>query len=117
MTFAALGLFGLVLSISLVYAFVQDNPPINPNLPEIDPKSFSDMQSPEALDSIPSTRKGYRRDRRFWLAVLGGFSMPSVPSGYSTGYLLTLIALKALTSSNWVGHWHSFFQQELSELP
>jgi len=54
-TFAVLGISGMLISIPLVYFLVQDQPP---------------QIAPELQTNHPLMP--YRRDRRFWLAVVGG---------------------------------------------
>lgn len=76
--FAVLGVVGMVISIPLVWVFVQDDPK-SPNLesPDLEspnneglPNVISSGRSSEAI-AIPLQRP-YLRDARFWLAVLGG---------------------------------------------
>jgi sugar phosphate permease len=63
-TFAVLGIGGMLLSIPLVYFLVQDKPP------------HEDWQDTVVIATHDEARRTslsrYRRDRRFWLAVVGG---------------------------------------------
>ncbi len=64
LTFAVLGLGGMLLSIPLVYFLVQDQPPCE------------GWQGTDGITTHDQTRRTslsrYRRDRRFWFAVVGG---------------------------------------------
>jgi sugar phosphate permease len=62
-TFAVLGTVGLLLSIPLVYFFVQDQPRGNNVIKDTVPSEDIAMKK---------LNVSYIRDRRFWLAVLGG---------------------------------------------
>ncbi|MBO3461352.1 MFS transporter [Aetokthonos hydrillicola Thurmond2011] len=62
-TFAVLGIAGLLLSIPLVYFFVQDEPPRNSLIKDSFRAEGQVMKTPS---------RSYIRDRRFWLAVFGG---------------------------------------------
>jgi sugar phosphate permease len=69
-TFALLGVFGLVLSVPLVSAFVQDYPPQS-----IARRSLNNEKTVSAVgeDGVErSQQPDYWRDRRFGLVVLGG---------------------------------------------
>ncbi len=63
-TFAVLGVGGMLVSIPLVYFLVQDRPP------------YQDWQDTVAIATHEAASKtplsSYSRDRRFWLAVVGG---------------------------------------------
>ncbi len=64
LTFAVLGIGGMLLSIPLVYFLVQDQPPS---------EGWQDtvvIAAHEQARRTPLSR--YRRDHRFWLAVVGG---------------------------------------------
>lgn len=63
-TFVALGVGGILLSLPLVYVLVPDDPP------RAERQAVMDRAASEARIDQPSFR--YHRDRRFWLAVLGG---------------------------------------------
>ena len=64
-TFAVLGVGGMLLSIPLVYFLVQDVP--HPN------KGLQDAVLIKAHNEVVRTPQvDYRRDRRFWLVVVGG---------------------------------------------
>jgi MFS transporter, ACS family, D-galactonate transporter len=62
--FAVLGVGGMLISMPLVYFLVKDNPPRQgrPN--------DGVMTRPDRTEGMPFAN--YRRDRRFWLAVVGG---------------------------------------------
>ena len=64
LTFAFLGIGGMLLSIPLVYFLVQDRPP------------YQDWQDTVVIATFEEVRKTplskYRRTRRFWVAVVGG---------------------------------------------
>ncbi len=63
-TFAVLGVGGMLLSIPLVYFLVPDE------LPREGPQAFLPIATHDKRERKP--RIGYSRDRRFWLAVVGG---------------------------------------------
>lgn len=58
-TFAILGTVGMLLSLPLVWFFVEDEPHHNHS-----------TSAPELVDN--TDQAGYRRDWRFWLTILGG---------------------------------------------
>jgi sugar phosphate permease len=62
-TFALLGAIGMLLSIPLVWFFVQDKPQRNSDLSNTE---LAYIQTRHGMST------GYVRDRRFWLVVLGG---------------------------------------------
>ena len=69
--FAVLGVLGMLISIPLVWFYVQDQPT---------PESVSEAElayiqqeiETSANTDLQTSTKSYVRDRRFWLAVLGG---------------------------------------------
>lgn len=63
LTFAVLGIGGMLLSLPLVYFLVQDQPP------RADWQETVENTTPDAVRTFLSR---YRRDRRFWLVVVGG---------------------------------------------
>jgi len=70
-TFAVLGVGGMLLSLPLVYFLVPDDLP-----PQGSPQSWQDtvVMADHAAHSEMQRKPlaGYRRDQRFWLAVVGG---------------------------------------------
>jgi sugar phosphate permease len=68
--FALLGVSGLALSVPLVSFFVQDHPPKSPDQRGLDnEKGVSKVVEDGGERAQPID---YRRDRRFWLVVMGG---------------------------------------------
>jgi MFS transporter, ACS family, D-galactonate transporter len=62
--FAVLGVGGMLISMPLVYFLVKDNPPRQGR------PTDEVMTMPDRTEGMPFAN--YRRDRRFWLAVVGG---------------------------------------------
>lgn len=63
-TFAVLGIVGMLLSIPLVYFLVPDEPPLGRH------SAVDDITTDDEPERKSSVR--YRRDQRFWVAVVGG---------------------------------------------
>lgn len=91
--FAVLGVAGMVISIPLVWIFVADEPrhqlnqsqsrPSQAEFAEVHPESIAETpiletisapgnRTPSGTNPVMPPGTNYRRDRRFWLAVLGG---------------------------------------------
>lgn len=68
-TFVALGLIGMLVSIPLVWRFVQDEPrPAH----GVSPAELAYIRAGSASPASAPGGRSYTRDARFWLAVLGG---------------------------------------------
>lgn len=67
-TFAVLGVTGMAISIPLVWVFIQDAP----NYDRISHDEFNYIHAGAEAAVRQASGADYRRDRRFWLAVLGG---------------------------------------------
>lgn len=72
LTFALLGLAGLLISVPLVWIFVQDEPRLQPNMSQAEIAYIEAGREALAADAGTAQTRHYARDRRFWLAVLGG---------------------------------------------
>jgi sugar phosphate permease len=72
LTFAVLGVVGMLLSIPLVWFFVQDEPRRDFDASNTQLAYIHTGQEISDVAAIRMPRAGYVRDRRFWLLVLGG---------------------------------------------
>lgn len=70
--FAVLGAAGMLLSIPLVWFLVQDEPRRDYGVSDTELAYIRAGHGISDLAAIRTPRAGYMRDRRFWLAVLGG---------------------------------------------
>ena len=71
-TFAVLGIVGILLSIPLVWFFVQDEPHHNYSVSDTEIAYIRAGQETANPTAIRNSRANYVRDRRFWVVVLGG---------------------------------------------
>jgi sugar phosphate permease len=71
LTFAALGLIGLLISVPLVALVVHDDPRQQPGISQAE-LDYIEAGRDAPLADDGSDPQHYARDRRFWLAVLGG---------------------------------------------
>ncbi|HEY9606594.1 MAG TPA: MFS transporter [Allocoleopsis sp.] len=70
--FAVLGVIGMVLSIPLVWFGVQDEPRRDSKVSDAELTYILSGRKMPEVATVKTHRTSYRRDRRFWLAVLGG---------------------------------------------
>ncbi|MBR8838168.1 MAG: MFS transporter [Stigonema ocellatum SAG 48.90 = DSM 106950] len=71
-TFAVLGVAGLLLSVPLVWLGVHDEPRLDHGVSDTELAYINAGREMSDVAVIKTHRAGYVRDRRFWLAVLGG---------------------------------------------
>ncbi len=71
-TFAVLGVTGLLLSIPLVWFFVQDEPRRDRRVSDTELAYIRAGHGMSDVAALSSPKTSYLRDQRFWLAVLGG---------------------------------------------
>ncbi|KYC36485.1 hypothetical protein WA1_43095 [Scytonema hofmannii PCC 7110] len=72
LTFAVLGAVGMLVSIPLVWFFVQDEPHQNHSVSDMELVYIRTGQGIVENAEMRIPRGNYVRDRRFWLVVLGG---------------------------------------------
>jgi sugar phosphate permease len=70
--FAVLGAVGMLLSIPLVWLGVQDEPDRNSKMSDAELAYIRAGRGTSDVATLRTSRTSYIRDRRFWLAVLGG---------------------------------------------
>jgi sugar phosphate permease len=70
--FAVLGVVGMLLSIPLVWFLVEDEPRRDSNVSDGELAYILSGRETSTVTAVRTSRAGYTRDRRFWLAVLGG---------------------------------------------